>query len=256
MPDFIVNSTFQFINILKNPYSFFGEELLQCTEIMNDLEIESLIQKLGLGLQKGFELHQKWFDSWLHLPLSICRLGGNNAHQFACSYWHVILKKPWPKIPSLKELCYAQFLMEDITTHKEIGDFGLGIALTNESFFQEFSTFVHESNVNSHSLYKYPQLYDFVKNKIWYIAIHQQQIEGLFNKWDLKTHPNMTNNTQQSKMRLAATKVNEIQFNIQQLKTIRSSKKKHNQLELNELNLDNSQQEQAANLLFDELFSY
>ncbi len=34
---------FQLINILKNLYPFFGAELLQCTEIMNDLEIESLI---------------------------------------------------------------------------------------------------------------------------------------------------------------------------------------------------------------------
>jgi hypothetical protein len=63
----------------------------------------------------------------------------------------------------------------------------------------------------------------------------------------------MTNDTQQSKMRLAAINVNEIQFTNQQLKTIRNDKKNY-QSELNELNLD-SQREQAANLLFDELFS-
>ncbi|CAG8640220.1 14225_t:CDS:2 [Ambispora leptoticha] len=82
-------------------------------------------------------------------------------------YWHVVFKKPWPNIPSLKELCYAKCLETDVIKES----FGLKDALTNEMFFQEFSSF--------------------------------QQIEGLFNKWDLKTHPNMTNSTQQAKMRLA-----------------------------------------------------
>ena len=81
MPDFIINSTFQFTNILKNIYSFFGTELLQCTEIMDVSEINLLVQKLRLGIQKGLELHQKWFDNWLCLPLSICRLGENNAQK-------------------------------------------------------------------------------------------------------------------------------------------------------------------------------
>ena len=53
----------------------------------------------------------------------------------------------------------------------------------------------------------------------------------------------MTNDTQQSKMRLAAINVNEIPFTNQQLKTIRNdirNDKKNYQSELNELNLDSS----------------
>ncbi|PKB96977.1 hypothetical protein RhiirA5_433921 [Rhizophagus irregularis] len=33
--------------------------------------------------------------------------------------------------------------------------------------------------------------------------VHQQQIDGLFNKYDLKCHPNMTNETKQAKLQLA-----------------------------------------------------
>ncbi|RIB05311.1 hypothetical protein C2G38_2219965 [Gigaspora rosea] len=111
-------------------------ELLQSTEILDNLEIELLVQKLENKIQKELELHQKWLNCWLHLPLSMCRIGGNNAQQFACNYWHIV--------------------------------------------------------------------------------------EGLFNKWDIKTHPKMTNNTQQSRMCLSATEIKEYQFNHKQLKDIRS----------------------------------
>ncbi|CAG8520875.1 9590_t:CDS:2 [Ambispora leptoticha] len=109
-------------------------------------------------------------------------------------YRHVVLKKPWPKIPSLKELCYAKYLETDNSVH----------SLVNQCPFHQF-----------------PLLYDFVKNKIWYIIVHQQQIEGIFNKWDLKTHPNMTNSIQQAIMRLAVAKMDEIQVTGEQLRDIR-----------------------------------
>ena len=43
-----------------------------------------------------------------------------------------------------------------------------------------------------------------MKTKIYFIVIHQQQVEGLFNKLDLKTHPNMTADLKESKLRLTA----------------------------------------------------
>ncbi|CAG8593861.1 5001_t:CDS:2 [Ambispora leptoticha] len=105
--------------------------------------------------------------------------------------------------------------LETDVIQENFDDFGLKNALTNEMFFQEFSSFVNESTVSFH---QFPLLYDFVKNKIWYIIVHQQQIEGLFNKWNLKTHPNMTNSTQQAKMRLSVAKVDEIQVTGEQLR--------------------------------------
>ncbi|RIB23519.1 hypothetical protein C2G38_2171015 [Gigaspora rosea] len=170
MPDFIISSTYKLVNIAENLYSFYGGELLQSTEILDYSEIELLVQKLEMEYRKGL------------------------------NYTKNVLKKPWPKFPTLKELSYVRFLEMDLK-QKRFDDFGLKTALAKKSFFQEFSAFVRESNVQLH---QYPQLYDFVKNKIWYIIVHQQQVEGLFNKWDIKTHPKMTNNTQQSRMRLSA----------------------------------------------------
>ncbi|CAG8530429.1 8373_t:CDS:2 [Ambispora leptoticha] len=115
---------------------------------MDDSKIKLLVKKLERGIQKEFELHQKWLNCWLHLPLRMCRLGGNNAQQFARSYWHIVLKKPWPKIPSLKELCYAKHLETDVIEE----NFGPKDALTNEMFLQEFSSFVNEIQVTGEQL--------------------------------------------------------------------------------------------------------
>ncbi|CAG8662752.1 2195_t:CDS:2 [Ambispora gerdemannii] len=137
MSDFIVNLTYKLKSTLENLYSFFGSEFLQSTEIMDNSKIELLVKKLELEIQKDLELHQKWLNCWLHLPLSLCRLGENNAQQFAHSYWYVVLKKPWSKVPSLKELCYAKYLEIDVK-EENFNDFDLKDALTDEMFFQEF----------------------------------------------------------------------------------------------------------------------
>jgi hypothetical protein len=46
-----------------------------------------------------------------------------------------------------------------------------------------------------------------LKINIYYIVIHQQQIEDLFNKLDLKTHANMSLSMKQSKPRLSSSKI-------------------------------------------------
>ena len=54
----------------------------------------------------------------------------------------------------------------------------------------------------------YPHTYEFVKTRIYFLVIHQQQVEGLFNKLDLKTHPNMKMDLKESKLRLTALQIN------------------------------------------------
>ncbi|RIB11929.1 hypothetical protein C2G38_2202147 [Gigaspora rosea] len=49
-------------------------------------------------------------------------------------------------------------------------------------------------------------------------------VEGLFNKWDLKTHPNMKSNLQQSKLRLSNIQLSEISCNSLDLMELRSKK--------------------------------
>ncbi|RIB18946.1 hypothetical protein C2G38_2036486 [Gigaspora rosea] len=105
------------------------------------------------------------------------------------------------------------------------------------------------------------KIYEFVKNRIWYIMVHQQQVEGLFNKWDLKTHPNITSNLQQSKLRLASLPLTEIGCNLSDLTELRIKKRQqqteltNNSISIKE-NLNNSDgnREESANKLFEDLF--
>lgn len=53
-------------------------------------------------------------------------------------------------------------------------------------------------------LYNFPLIYDFVKYRIWSIVVHQQQLEGMFNRYDLKIHSSMSMNLQESRLVLAA----------------------------------------------------
>ena len=83
--------------------------------------------------------------------------------------------------------------------------FGLqGMLLDDEVFNDEFEEFY---KADSPMYYEFPQLYNFVKTHIYFIIIHQQQVEGFFNKLDLKTHANMSLSLKQSKLRLALDKI-------------------------------------------------
>ncbi|CAB4378705.1 hypothetical protein GLOIN_2v1761399 [Rhizophagus irregularis DAOM 181602=DAOM 197198] len=78
------------------------------------------------------------------------------------------------------------------------------LLLHNNDFLEEFEQFC---SYKDPKLYRFPNLYDFVKSYIYFIVIHQQQVEGLFNKLDLKTHPNMSPSVKQSKLRLSSDKI-------------------------------------------------
>ncbi|RGB23214.1 hypothetical protein C1646_774841 [Rhizophagus diaphanus] len=197
MSDFVVHTTMRLQNIVKDPYSFFEAELLEGTDLLNDYQMNKLIQDLEHGTQKALELHQKWLDCWLHLPLSICHLGGKYGREFARSFAHIVLEMPLLSVPLLRELCYMKFIELD-SECGEFNDFGLSVVLRDPTFNNEFYQFIQKQK----SLNQLPKLLEFIKNRIWHIVIHQQQVEGLFNKWNLKTHPNMTTELQQSKIEI------------------------------------------------------
>ncbi|CAG8826834.1 27337_t:CDS:2 [Gigaspora margarita] len=50
---------------------------------------------------------------------------------------------------------------------------------------------------------KFPLVYEFLKFRIWDIAIHQQQLEGLFNRYDMKINPNIDIHLQESWIQLS-----------------------------------------------------
>ncbi|GBC01571.1 hypothetical protein RclHR1_04240002 [Rhizophagus clarus] len=93
-----------------------------------------------------------------------------------------------------------------------------------------------------------PCIYEFVKTRIYFNIIHQQQVEGLFNKLDLKTHSNMTENLKESTLRLTTTNLDKenLKDSLKDgLKEIRSQRRKSKEvMQENRLNSEI----QASNL--------
>lgn len=72
---------------------FFVDELLEALDAQSSEEFRLFFNDLEQGIVKALEHFEKWFLSWLHLPLVVCRLGGENAKSSASSFYHVALKK-------------------------------------------------------------------------------------------------------------------------------------------------------------------
>ena len=95
------------------------------------------------------------------------------------------------------ELHFAPDL-EDDKNNGIVSDFSLGeLLLHNDDFLEEFKQFC---SCEDSELYSFPNLYNFVKGHIYFIVIRQQQVEGLFNKLDLNTHPSVILSVKQSKL--------------------------------------------------------
>ncbi|CAJ0868710.1 4193_t:CDS:2 [Entrophospora sp. SA101] len=89
MPD-KVTEWLSFLRDLKENFDIvFGQELLEALELLDSDEWGSLYDSLERGIIKALEHFENWMLPWLHLPLSICRLGGDNGQAFARSYYYV-----------------------------------------------------------------------------------------------------------------------------------------------------------------------
>ncbi|CAG8815172.1 15712_t:CDS:2, partial [Gigaspora margarita] len=93
-------------------------------------------------------------------------------------------------------------------SQEEFWDFGLYEALKNPAFFEEYVNFANYSE----PIHNYPLLYEFVECRIYYIVVHQHQIEGLFNKFDLKNQPNMSDETKKAKLTLSTIDIEDTSF--------------------------------------------
>ncbi|RIB24662.1 hypothetical protein C2G38_2139166 [Gigaspora rosea] len=204
MPDKVYEWYRFFQEVAKNFEMFFADELLEALETLSSEEFGVFFEDLEKGINKALNHFEKWFAPWLHLSLVVCRLGGNNARSFASSFYCVVLKKPWAKSPDDLELRFAEELEDDLRNGKT-DSLGLyELLLQDNDFFHEFEEFCVNDEL---PIYNFPRLYHFIKNRIYFIVIHQQQVEGLFNKLDLKTHPNMSLSVKQSKLRLSSSKI-------------------------------------------------
>ncbi|RIB20651.1 hypothetical protein C2G38_2178764 [Gigaspora rosea] len=160
-----VNEWIKFLDELKKNFdTFFGQELLMALESLNNEEF-----------------------------------GGNSSHEFARAFYYVVFQQ-WLLEPTEYEKNLAQQLYDDLEITNNT--FGLQEELLSSlEFRNEFQKFCSASNSK---IYEYSLVYKFVKERIYFIIIHQQQVEGLFNKLDLKTHPNMTHSLKKSKLQLSS----------------------------------------------------
>ncbi|RIB05764.1 hypothetical protein C2G38_2218753 [Gigaspora rosea] len=165
MPD-KANEWLNFLIEMKtNFYIFFADDLHEALNILSEQEFEVLVEQLECGLEKAIESYKKWLTPWYHLPLSICRL---------------------EKSPAEQEIAYSNQIQEDYD--QNLKDFGLReMLIQNPKFRHEFESF---SVSKDSKLYMFPQVYEFVRTQIYFIVTHLQQVEGLFNKFDIKTHLN------------------------------------------------------------------
>ena len=148
-------------------------------------------------------------------------------------------------IPDPLETTYINSLKLELQNNNK-HTFGLLELLSNNDlFFQEFKNF---ASINTVEHWKYPHLYDFVKNHIWSIIVYQQQLEGMFNKYDMKTDPNMNFELQQSRMQLSGPKGNDLILTQENLKEVRKSIR-NKIVENNNVEADISGEEKAAAIL-------
>lgn len=89
-------------------------------------------------------------------------------------------------------------MQEDFNQNSK--DFGLYKMLIQGLKF--WDKFINFGISKGSKLYIFLQVYKFVKTQIYFIITHQQQVEGLFNKFDIKTHLNMLAELKESKLQL------------------------------------------------------
>ena len=95
-------------------------------------------------------------------------------------------------------------------------------ALEDNEFQEQFLAFSQNIHVE---LPNYLLVYEFVKYRIWPIIVHQQHLEGMFNRYDLKTHPNMFVDLQETRMQLLGSKTLKTLLTKEKLLEIRSKRK-------------------------------
>lgn len=70
----------------------------------------------------------------------------------------------------------------------------------DQDFFEQFDSF---ASSNEKEPWKFPLVYEFIKYRIYSVVIHQQQLEGLFNRYDIKVDPNMSAELQQARLQIS-----------------------------------------------------
>jgi len=231
MPDKVEEWIAELENAEEKIFDIFPDILFDAENNLSDEDFDVFCESLANGVKKASDSFKKWLECWIHLPLSICRLGSNNGPTFACAFL-VFYNLQISLTPSPMEISYVESLKQDIQ-QENLNTFGLKEALQDPDFFREFQRFATE---NTAEFLKFPQLYDFIKNRVWNIIVHQQQLEGMFNRYDMKTNPNMNIELQQAWVKLSGPKGNNVVITNKNLKETREVMRTRN----SNINIDNT----------------
>ena len=183
---------------------------------MSSEDINELYEALQTGVNQALNGFLKWMLPWIHLSLSVCQLGGDYGQEFARAFLHVFFSKQHSNT-SWRESSYIEFLEKDLQ-NKTINTFGLMEALQEPNFLKEFEEF---SNSDTNEYWKFPMVYTFIVYQIWPIVVHQQQLEGMFNRYDIKVHANMSKELQESRIILSGPGNESVEITQEKLQKVR-----------------------------------
>ncbi|CAG8787821.1 9670_t:CDS:1, partial [Racocetra persica] len=159
MPDKIILWIQELQNYLENIYILFGDELADAECELNAVDFEIFCESLHNRIKHALRGFVKWIETWIHLPLSICWLGGENRPDFARAFLKVFFNKDSSKISTPKEISYVKLLKEDLSNRRST-TFGLLEALSHYDFFEEFENFANSDNAE---LAKFSLIHEFIK---------------------------------------------------------------------------------------------
>ena len=90
-------------------------------------------------------------------------------------------------------------------------------------------------------------VYTFIKYRVWPIVVHQQQLEGMFNRYDIKVHANMSKELQESRIILSGPGNESVEITQEKLQKVRQQFKEKEKVG-NE-NERSTSREEAANAI-------
>lgn len=242
LPDQVLLWLGELNEIGEFPNNYFTEEFEEFGSILPESELQNYSFQLKHGLKAALKSFSKWMECWIYLPLSVCRLGGEHGPEFAQAVASKILNHSFETELTWRGQSYIEFLEEDLSK-ETCESFGLFEALNDDDFLEQFLAFAESQASDIH---KFPLVYDFVKYRIWSIVVHQQHIEGMFNKYDIKTDPNQKTSLQEARMQLTCS-TDKTQVTGKMLKEIRREIREEN--ERNEDDQEKFGEEAAKSLL-------
>src|SRR5438128_1771815 len=83
LPDQVLIWLGELYKMIDCPNEYFIEEFEEFGPILHETDADPFPQIKTVGIQTALVSFSKWMECWIHLPLYVCRLGGNYGPEFA-----------------------------------------------------------------------------------------------------------------------------------------------------------------------------